>query len=91
MITVKAKIEFQDYKENRLRKIGDTFEVTQDRLDEILTKGGDWVEVVEEEKTDLSKLTKKELEKLAKEYEIEAEKTKGATKEELIDLIEQVR
>lgn len=45
---VKALIKFNDYLEGVTREIGDTFEVSEERYDEILTKGGfDWIEKVE--------------------------------------------
>lgn len=43
-----ALIRFEDYKEGVMRNVGDVFEVSKERHEEILTKGGDWVEVVEE-------------------------------------------
>ena len=52
---IKALRRFQDYKENVVREVGDEFEVTEERYNEIvngLTKfgEGDWVvEVVEPE------------------------------------------
>ena len=52
---IKALKRFQDYKENVVREVGDEFEVTEERYNEIvneLTKfgEGDWVvEVVEPE------------------------------------------
>ena len=48
MIKVRAKIKFDDYKEKVTRNAGDVFLVTQERYNEILTNGGDWVEEVEE-------------------------------------------
>lgn len=45
---VRALIRFEDYKEGTMRNVGDVFEVTKERHEEILTKGGAWVEVVEE-------------------------------------------
>lgn len=46
---VRALIEFEDYLEHETRKQGDVFEVTKERFDEILTKGGPWVELVEDD------------------------------------------
>lgn len=36
--------EFYDLKEDKLRKVGETFEVSNARFDEIVKKGGEWVE-----------------------------------------------
>ena len=59
---IKALKRFQDYKENVVREVGDEFEVTEERLEEIkvgLAKfgEGDWVEVVEEPKPAPKKTT----------------------------------
>lgn len=48
---VRALILFEDYLEDVTRHIGDVFEVTEERYQEILTKGGSWVEEVLEEET----------------------------------------
>ena len=50
---IKALRRFQDYKENVVREVGDEFEVTEERLEEIKTGlakfgEGDWVEGVVE-------------------------------------------
>ena len=99
MIKVRALIVFEDYKEQTTRQIGDIFEVSEERLNEILTKGGAWVEVVEEqeqdeeqqeqdEEQDLSKLKRSELEKIAKDKRIPEQDIKEAgNKEELIKII----
>lgn len=49
MIKVKAIEDFQDYKEEVTRYVGDEFEVTEERYEEIIEKGGNWVIPVEEE------------------------------------------
>lgn len=48
---IKALKRFQDYKENVVREVGDEFEVTEERLEEIKTGlakfgEGDWVDVI---------------------------------------------
>lgn len=40
--------EFYDLKEDKLRKVGETFEVSNARFDEIVKKGGEWVEETNE-------------------------------------------
>lgn len=92
MIKVRALIVFEDYKEQTTRQIGDIFEVSEERLNEILTKGGAWVEVVEEQEQDgeqgLSKLKRSELERIAKDKGIHENDIKEAgNKEELIKII----
>lgn len=49
MIKVKAIEDFQDYKEEVTRYVGDEFEVTEERYEEIIEKGGNWVIPVAEE------------------------------------------
>ena len=46
-IKVKATVQFNDFLENETRYPGDEWVVTEERLEEIYTKGGPWVEVVE--------------------------------------------
>lgn len=92
MIKVRALIVFEDYQEQTTRQIGDIFEVSEERLNQILTQGGAWVEVVEEqeqdEEQDLSKLKRSELEKIAKDKGIAENDIKEAgNKEELIKII----
>jgi hypothetical protein len=92
MIKVRALIVFEDYKEQTTRQIGDIFEVSEERLNQILTQGGAWVEVVEEQEQDegqdLSKLKRSELEKIAKDKGIPENDIKEAcNKEELIKII----
>lgn len=43
---VKVIDEFYDLKEDTLRQLGDTFEVSPERFNEILSRGGNWVEEV---------------------------------------------
>lgn len=48
---IKALRRFQDYKENVVREIGDEFEVTEERYNEIVNGlakfgEGDWVDVI---------------------------------------------
>ena len=43
MVKVCAICDFRDTKESIYRKVGDRFEVTEDRYFEIIEKGGDWV------------------------------------------------
>lgn len=47
-IKVKATVQFNDFLENETRYPGDEWVVTEERLEEIYTKGGPWVEVIEE-------------------------------------------
>lgn len=59
---IKALRRFEDYKEDVIREVGDEFEVTEERFEEIkvgLTKfgEGDWVEEVVEPKTAPAKKT----------------------------------
>lgn len=46
---VRALVIFDDYLEGVTREVGDVFEVSEERHEEILTNGGEWVEVVKEE------------------------------------------
>ncbi len=87
---VKALLKFDDLLENTTRNIGDIFEVSKKRYDEILTKGGKWVEVVEDiEDVDLSKMKRKELEDIARQKGIPDEEIKNAqNKDALIELLE---
>lgn len=93
MIKVRALIVFDDYLEGVTRYIGDVFEVTDERYNEIITKGGPWVEIIEneeekEQEQDLSKLKRSELEKMAKDKGIPEQDIKEAgNKEELIKII----
>ena len=80
MKKVKALIQFKDLKEMKLRKIGDVFDVSNERFDEILAKG-DWVEEIQE----LDNLTVKEIKELLDKKEIDY--TSDAKKAELIELL----
>ena len=52
---VRALIDFNDLKTGKTRHIGDIFGVSKERYEEILEKGGAWVEIVEEEKKETAK------------------------------------
>ena len=52
---VRALIDFEDLKAGKTRHIGDIFGVTKERYEEILEKGGAWIEIVEEEKKETAK------------------------------------
>lgn len=80
MKKVKALIQFKDLKEMKLRKIGDVFDVSNERFDEILAKG-DWVEEIQE----LENLTVKEIKELLDKKEIDY--PSDAKKAELIELL----
>lgn len=45
---VKVIREFYDLKEDKLRKVGETFEVSNARFDEIVKNGGTWIEEINE-------------------------------------------
>lgn len=64
--------EFYDLKEDKLRKVGETFEVSNARFDEIVKKGGEWVEEANE--------VEKDAEEANETVEVEAEE--AATVEE---------
>lgn len=86
---VKAIIEFFDLKENKLRSVGDEFEVSNERFSEILTKGGKWIEEVEEiekvEEVEEKELTIAEIKSMLDEKGIKY--AKGAKKDELLSLL----
>ena len=65
--------EFYDLKEDKLRKVGETFEVSNARFDEIVKKGGEWVEEANE--------VEKDAEEANETVEVEAEE--AATVEEM--------
>lgn len=77
---VKAIHEFRDLKENVKRKIGDEFEVSDFRYNEILTKGGKWVEIVPDK--DFKYMTKDEI--MARLDEKGIKYSKKETKSELL-------
>ena len=51
--------EFYDLKEDKLRKVGETFEVSNARFDEIVKNGGEWVEETNEVEPKMKKLIKR--------------------------------
>lgn len=80
---VKCIYPFFDLKEDTKRDIGETFDVTLERYEEILSKGN-FIEKAEEE---IQKdLTKDEIKKLLKEKNIEY--NKSATKNELKEILD---
>lgn len=50
MIKVEVKKEFLDRYTGKMRKVGEKFDVTYERLSEIRRSGNDYVAVVKEEK-----------------------------------------
>ncbi|ERT62217.1 hypothetical protein [Peptoniphilus sp. BV3C26] len=42
-------VEFYDLKADELRSVGDTFELSPERFDEIMKRGGEWLEEVKTE------------------------------------------
>lgn len=42
----KVLVEFYDLKADELRSVGDTFELSPERFDEIIKRGGEWLEKV---------------------------------------------
>lgn len=40
----KVLVEFYDLKADELRSVGDTFELSPERFDEIMKRGGEWLE-----------------------------------------------
>lgn len=57
---VKTLIRFTDLKENTIREVGDVFEVTKERLEELLlVSTSPLVEVIEEARTTPQNKTKK--------------------------------
>lgn len=80
---VKCIYPFFDLKEDTRRDIGETFDVTLERYEEILSKGN-FIEKAEEE---IQKdLTKEEIKKLLEEKNIEY--NKSATKNELKEILD---
>lgn len=85
---VKAIAKFQDLKEGMLREIGDVFEVSEERYEEI-KNAGEFVEEVEDDEEGLESMTKAELIEKAKELGVSEEEIKAAKKkEDLIALIQ---
>lgn len=42
----KVLVEFYDLKADELRSVGDTFELSPERFEEIIKRGGEWLEEV---------------------------------------------
>ena len=72
---------FYDLKEDVKREIGDEFNVSETRFNEIITKGGNWVEEITQE-VPLKDLSKNELIEILDERKIEY--SKKESKEELL-------
>lgn len=72
---------FYDLKEDVKREIGDEFNVSETRFNEIITKGGNWVEEITQE-VPLKDLSKNELIEILDERKIEY--SKNESKEELL-------
>lgn len=64
---------FYDLKEDVKREVGDEFNVSETRFNEIITKGGNWVEKITQE-VPLKDLTKNELIEILDERKIEYSK-----------------
>lgn len=66
---VKVIREFYDLKEDKLRKVDETFEVSNARFDEIVKNGGEWIEelATEPEGEEANKTTEAEIEEANKE------------------------
>ena len=61
---------FYDLKEDVKREVGDEFNVSETRFNEIITKGGNWVEKITQE-VPLKDLKKNELIEILDERKIE--------------------
>lgn len=72
---------FYDLKEDVKREVGDEFNVSETRFNEIITKGGNWVEKITQE-VPLKDLSKNELIEILDERKIEY--SKKESKEELL-------
>lgn len=72
---------FYDLKEDVKREVGDEFNVSETRFNEIITKGGNWVEKISQE-VPLKDLTKNKLIEILDERKIEY--SKKESKEELL-------
>ena len=72
---------FYDLKEDIKREVGDEFNVSETRFNEIITKGGNWVEEITQE-VPLKDLTKNKLIEILDERKIEY--SKKESKEELL-------
>lgn len=78
---VRAINSFYDLKEDVKREVGDEFNVSETRFNEIITKGGNWVEEITQE-VPLKDLSKNELIEILDERKIEY--SKKESKEELL-------
>ena len=67
--------EFYDLKEDKLRKVGETFEVSNARFEEIVKNGGEWIEETNEVDPEGEEANKTE------EAETEEAETEEANKE----------
>lgn len=76
---------FYDLKEDVKREVGDEFDVSETRFNEIITKGGNWVEEITQE-VPLKDLSKNELIEILDERKIEYSKKESneESKEELL-------
>lgn len=72
---------FYDLKEDVKREVGDEFNVSETRFNEIINKGGNWVEEITQE-VPLKDLSKNELIEILDERKIEY--SKKESKEELL-------
>lgn len=80
---MKAKVlkDFFDGKEEQLRLVGDVFELSPARFDEIIKRGGQWIEEVTDNEGDEEKTKATEGEKGTEEKA--TEETKEEAKEEV--------
>lgn len=85
---MKAKVlrEFFDLEADTLRQVGDVFELSPARFDEIIKRGGPWIEEVtdnegDEEKPKETEEEKGTEEKATEETKEEVEETKEEAKE----------
>lgn len=80
---MKAKVlkDFFDGKEEQLRLVGDVFELSPARFDEIIKRGGPWIEEVTDNEGDEEKTKATEEEKGTEEKA--TEETKEEAKEEV--------
>lgn len=80
---MKAKVlkDFFDGKEEQLRLVGDVFELSPARFDEIIKRGGQWIEEVTDNEGDEEKTKATEREKGTEEKA--TDETKEEAKEEV--------
>lgn len=80
---MKAKVlkDFFDAKEEQLRLVGEVFELSSARFDEIIKRGGLWIEEVAEETREEAEETREEAEEIkeAKEVKEKPKKKAGAS------------